>query len=196
MHITEIRIKDDGCTFFNLNVGGFTIKNCRWYPETRQILFPIRYGAFEHSGRFRVVLASGSLVKRLRALLESGLERSPRDRRPLNLKIGKCHPSREYNVEQRREMVWVIFNFTVRGFTILHSRWHPESGSIQLPVTFFPIKTRNNLRYRKQKVVCAYGAAINQLRRALEAARPDLMARPAPAIEVAPLEVPEGAVLV
>jgi len=185
MHITKIRTKEDGCTFFNLNVGGFTIKNCRWYRETRQIYFPVRYGASERLSRwrFRVVLTSGSLVKRLRTLLESGQDRSPRDRRSLNLKIGRCHFSREYNVEQRRDMLWVIFNFTVRGFTILHSRWHPESGSIQLPVTFFPIKTGNNIRYRKQKVVCAYGAAINQLRRALETARPDLVFAPAPVRE-------------
>jgi len=62
---------------------------------------------------------------------------------------------------------WIIFDFTVRGFTILGCRWQPRSGSVQLPVTFFWDDAR--ACYRKKRVVCAFGVDILRLRKALEA---------------------------
>lgn len=178
MKISKVRIKDDGCQFFNLNIGGFTIMNCRWYPRSRRIFFPVRYDRSYRRRRYKVVLAYGSHVKRLRALLESGLREAPRDRRPRKFKIGQCAIKHEENAAHTGTTVWVIFNFTVRGFTILGCRWNPESGSIQLPVTFLSIITRRDgVRYRKKPVVCAFGVHINRLRTALELACPDLLIR-------------------
>jgi hypothetical protein len=150
---------------FDLNVGGFTIKNCRWYARGRHpILFPVRYDQWGR--RFDVVFAYGRQVQRLRELLESGNTQTPRDRKPCTLKIrflGRCD---EWTILRGE---WVIFNFTVRGFTILGCRWKPTPrGSIQLPVTFLPFDPSTQ-RQPKKRVVCAYGSHINRLRRALEA---------------------------
>jgi len=62
---------------------------------------------------------------------------------------------------------WLVFSFTVRGFTILGCRWQPKTGSIQLPVTFL---NTSGLRWRqtKKSVVCAWGTHIKRLREALE----------------------------
>jgi hypothetical protein len=170
MVISNVRIKDTGWHLFNLNVGGFCIRNCRWYPKTRRVFFPVRHDG-DRRVRRPVVLLYGAHVKRLQALLESGQLRAPRDRRPCILKIGSCKMIREWNETTRRRSTWVLFNFTVRGFTILGCRWHPESGSIQLPVTFKRTYTnRAGRRYRKMPIVCAYGSHINRLRKALEAA--------------------------
>lgn len=146
-------------TIFHLNVGGFTIKNCRWFPASRRILFPVRYRRNGH--RYRVVHAYGRHVQPLWDLLMSGRTETPRDRRPCNLKIHfRGRSPREYPE-------WRIFDFTVRGFTILGCRWQPSSGSIQLPVTFgFDLST---LSYIRKQVVCAYGSHIPRLRSALEA---------------------------
>ncbi len=177
MKISNIRIQQKGWQLFNLNVGGFCIRNCRWHPVTRAVWFPVRYPRNSRTPQ-DVVFAHGSLVKRLQKLLESGLTQTPRDRRPCVLKIGKCGISREMNADNTRQTTWVIFNFTVRGFTILRSRWHPESGSIQLPVTFKSTWTkRAGSRYRKMPCVCAFGSHINRLRTALELACPDLVIR-------------------
>jgi hypothetical protein len=148
---------------FDLNVGGFTIKNCRWYVASRRILFPVRYNQWAR--RSRVVFAYGSQVQRLRDLLESGDNQTPRDRRPCNLKIRFLGPWREWIILNRG---WMIFNFTVRGFTLLGCRWQPASGSIQLPVTFLPFDD-HLLRRPKKRVVCAFGAHMVRLREALEA---------------------------
>jgi hypothetical protein len=161
----------------NLNVGGFTICNCRWYSNNRHILFPIRYDRNFSARAHRVVFAYGAQVKRLRGLLETGLERTPRDRRPCKLKIGSWVQNEESTEPPTpfRRRIWVLFNFTVRGFTILGCRWNPESGSIQLPVTFRRIRRTDPPRYIKKPVVCAYGAHINRLRTALEAACPEMV---------------------
>jgi hypothetical protein len=143
---------------FDLNVGGFTIKRCYWNGATRRIRFPLRYS--RNGARYKVIFAHGALVKKLRALLESGETALPRDRRPCKLRIhfrGWSH--------SEGPQTWMIFNFTVRGFTILGCRWHCESGSIQLPITFF--RNRGALSWNRRQVVCAYGAHINRLRRAL-----------------------------
>jgi hypothetical protein len=146
---------------FNLNVGGFTIKGVRWYPPTGQIVFPVRYS--RNQIVYDVVHAYGRQVMRLRELLESGQMAAPRDRRPCKLTIWFRGRSR-----REREQGWFVFDFTVRGFTILWCRWQPASGSIQLPVTFFD--DDENDRYVKKRVVTAYGAHILRLRRALEEA--------------------------
>jgi hypothetical protein len=149
---------------FDLNVGGFTIKNCRWYARGRHpILFPVRYD--QGGRRFDVVFAYGRQVQRLRELLESGNSQTPRDRKPCTLKV-RFLGSWNEGIILRRE--WVIFNFTVRGFTILGCRWQPASHSIQLPVTFLPFDPSIR-RQPKKRVVCAYGSHVNRLRRALEA---------------------------
>jgi hypothetical protein len=165
MKISKMRDRSGGWKSFSLNVGGFTIRDCRWNARTRRVVFPLRYGT--RGSRREVVYAHGMLVLRLRRLLESGETETPRDRRPCTLRIHELHPS-----DSRRD--WYVFNFTVRGFTILGCRWKPATGSIQLPVTFFGYDTRR-LRYRRRPVVCAYGAHINRLRRALEACAPELV---------------------
>jgi hypothetical protein len=159
---------------FDLNVGGFTVKNCRWYVASRRILFPVRYD--QRGRRFRVVFAYGQQVRRLRDLLESGDNQTPRDRRPCNLKIRFLGRWNEWIIHNRE---WMIFNFTVRGFTILGCRWHPSSGSIQLPVTFLPFDEQR-LRRPKKRVVCAYGAHIVRLRKALEARWLEVTGEPVP----------------
>ena len=159
MKVKEIIEESNGRWRFNLSVGGFVVKNVRWYPRSRRILFPIRYD--RHRRPYRVVNVHGAHVKRLRNLLESAETELPRDRRPCVLKIHALRESRNNR--------WLIFSFTVRGFTILGCRWHPQSGSIQLPVTFAFDEGRTTFAYVKKPVVCAYGAHINRLRRALEA---------------------------
>jgi hypothetical protein len=157
----KIRVVVHGAekTIFHLNVGGFTIKNCRWFPGSRSIRFPVRYD--KRRVRHPVVHVHGWQLRPLRQLLDSGGTETPRDRRPCNFKIHFCGCSRREYPE------WRIFDFTVRGFTILGCRWQPSSGSIQLPVTFaFDL---NRLRHAKKRVVCAHGPHINRLRRALEA---------------------------
>lgn len=158
MKISKREILPDGWVRFNLNVGGFCIKGCRWNPATRRIFFPIRYD--DRRIRRRVIFAYGVLVKRLRTHLESGKTETPRDRRRYVLKIrgfGRSH----------YEEGWLVFSFTVRGFTILGCRWHPQNGSIQLPVTFRFDEVQ--IRHVKKRVVCAYGSHKVRLRKALEA---------------------------
>jgi hypothetical protein len=159
MKIT-ITIEEPRRTLFHLNVGGFTIKNCRWYPASWRILFPIRYDKYRH--RHPVVFVHGWHLRPLRDLLQSGSTQTPRDRRPCNLRIHLRGRSRNEFPE------WRVFNFTVRGFTILGCRWQPASGSIQLPVTFLPFDDHLR-RHPKKRVVCAFGANIVRLREALEA---------------------------
>jgi hypothetical protein len=161
MKISELTQLDGPWRRFDLNVGGFTIKRCRWNVHDHRILFPLRYS--RHGSRHRVIFVHGALVNKLRALLESGETSLPRDRRPCHLNIhfrGWSHGDAYHT--------WVVFGFTVRGFTILGCRWHPESGSIQLPVTFFPNPGGHS--WNRRQVICAYGAHINRLRRALEEA--------------------------
>jgi len=146
---------------FHLNVGGFTVKNCRWNSASGRIFFPMRHD--QNNGRHRVVFAYGAHVNRLRQLLESGETALPRDRRPCTLKIRFLGWSpHEWPVR------WMIFNFTVRGFTILGCRWQPSTGSVQLPVTFYFCQIPGQVGFRKRLLVCAYGAHINRLRQALE----------------------------
>ena len=76
MVIKKLVLKSDGWYRFNLNVGGFTIRNCRWHPPTRRIFFPRRYDLFGPRRPHRVIFAYGTQVKRLRNLLESGLNES------------------------------------------------------------------------------------------------------------------------
>jgi len=172
----KVKIEDMAGRYrpFDLNVGGFTIKNCRWYVGSRRILFPVRYD--QRGRRFRVVFAYGQQVRRLRDLLESGNTETPRDRRPCNLKIRFLGRWNEWIIHNRG---WLIFNFTVRGFTILGCRWQPASGSIQLPVTFLPFDHRLQ-RQRKKRVVCAFGAHIVRLREALEARWLEVTGEPIP----------------
>jgi hypothetical protein len=169
MKVRKLVPRPSGWTRFNLNVGGFSIQNCRWRASTRQVLFPRRYDRNGHP--HAVVYAHGRQVMRLRALLESGQTATPRDRRPCALRIHELH-----SIDW--EPGWYVFNFTVRGFTILGCRWKPETGSIQLPITVFGDSRRT--RYVKKRVVCSFGAHINRLRRALEAYAPELV-RPASA---------------
>lgn len=140
---------DNGWVKFNLNVGGFLVKNCRWHPQRRSILFPVRFDLLGR--RQRVASAHGVLINRLRDLLESGETAAPRDRTPCTLKITYLDLLPDG---------WCRFNFTVRGFTFYRCRWQPQTGSIQLPVTFFGES--------KKRVICAYGVHINRLRKALE----------------------------
>lgn len=172
----KVRVKEivSHYRLFDLNVGGFTIKNCRWYVASRRILFPVRYD--QRGGRFRVVFAYGQQVRRLRASLESGNTQTRRDRRPCNLRIRFLGPRNEWIIINRD---WLIFNFTVRGFSILGCRWQPASGSIQLPVTFLPFDDRLG-RQPKKLVVCAYGAHIVRLRKALEARWLEVTGEPIP----------------
>lgn len=145
---------------FHLNVGGFTIKNCHWNSDSGHIRFPKRYdrNAVQH----RVVFAHGRHVNRLRQLLESGETALPRDRRPCKLRI------RFLGWSPHESPPWMIFNFTVRGFTILGCRWQPSTGSIQLPVTFYFCANPGQVGFKRILLVCAYGAHINRLRQALE----------------------------
>jgi hypothetical protein len=62
----------------------------------------------------------------------------------------------------------MIFSFTVRGFTIIGCRWQLATGSIQLPVTFYFDENPGTVEYRRKQVVCAYGAHINRLSKALQ----------------------------
>jgi hypothetical protein len=162
--ISQLTGGPTGWTRFNLNIGGFSIRNCRWRASTRQVLFPKRYDT--HRRPHAVVYAHGIQVIRLRKLLESGQTATPRDRRPCVLRIHGLH-----SIDW--EPGWYVFNFTVRGFTILGCRWKPETGSIQLPITFFWDSRR--LHDVKKRVVWSFGAHINRLRRALEAYAPDLV---------------------
>lgn len=175
MTISDCHAHQNGWYLFNLNVGGFAIRNCRWHPASRRILFPLRY---DRGGRrHKVIFVHGALVKRLQELLASGESRTARDRRPCQLKIKSRRISRELGADGRMTE-WVIFSFTVRGFTILDCRWHPDSGSIQLPVSFREtFNRRAGSRFRKIPVVCAYGAHINRLRAALETAFADRLAQ-------------------
>jgi len=156
--VTDLVQQPNGWTRFHLSVGGFVVKNCRWRVQTGRIFFPLRYDRYHQ--RHKVVFAHGATVKRLRTLLESGESETPRDRRPCHLKIHRFGQSYE-------EHTWIIFNFTVRGFTILGCRWQPHSGSIQLPITFY--RDEQAHRWCRKAVVCAFGAHIMRLRRALEA---------------------------
>jgi hypothetical protein len=159
---------------FDVNVGGFTIKNCRWYVASRRILFPVRYD--QRGRRFGVVFAYGQQIRRLRDLLESGENQTPRDRRPCTLKVRFLGAWNEWTILRRE---WVIFNFTVRGFTILGCRWQPASGSVQLPVTFLPFDPSTQ-RQPKKRVVCAYGSHFVRLRKALEARWLEVTGEPVP----------------
>jgi len=159
MKISKMLDLPGGWRKFNLNVGGFCIRGCRWRPQSRRILFPVRYD--KRGRRRKVIFAHGAVVKRLRGLLEAGLTEAPRDRRPCVLRIhGFGH--------SRSEQGWLIFSFTVRGITILGCRWRPHRGSIQLPVTFSFEDGKPRFRYIKKPVVCAYGAHIMRLRKSLE----------------------------
>lgn len=171
MKIRKRELLPKGWLRFNLNVGGFCIRGCRWHPATGRIFFPIRYD--KRHVRRKVIFVHGVLVKRLRGLLESGEIETPRDRRPCVLKIHGFGRSRS-------EEGWLIFNFTVRGFTILGCRWRPQRGSIQLPVSFSIEDSGAIFRYIKKPVVCAYGADIVRLRKALEA---ELETQEGPAFE-------------
>jgi hypothetical protein len=144
---------------FDLNVGGFTIRGCRWHVPRRRIVFPSRYT--RRRLRRYVIRVHGRLVMRLRALLESGQAETPRDRTPCILRI------RFMGVSDER-LQWIIFDFTVRGFTILGCRWQRDTGSIQLPVSFNLYSQGRSFRYTKKPVVCAFGAHINRLRKALD----------------------------
>src|SRR5690348_12272961 len=106
-----MRKESNKCWKFDLDVGGFTIRRCRWYPGTRQILFPKRRGTW--FGSFPVVFAHGAQVARLRDLIESGQYEAPRDRRPCTLKIRLIADAHGGWPK------WIIFNFTVRGFHIM-----------------------------------------------------------------------------
>jgi hypothetical protein len=156
--VTNLVQQPNGWTRFHLSVGGFVVKNCRWRPISGRIAFPLRYDT--HGQRHKVIFAYGATVKRLCNLLQSGETQTPRDRRPCDLKIQRFGQSYE-------EHRWLIFNFTVRGFTIQGCRWQPQSGSIQLPVTFY--RDAQLHRWRKKAVVCAWGSHIMRLRRSVEA---------------------------
>lgn len=173
MKIRKVIEQERGWRRFDLNVGGFTIRGCRWHPGRRFIAFPQRYDRDRYS--HRVVFAFGQTVKRLRELLESDQTDAPRDRRPCRLGIRLLGKSRH----ERREG-WIVFNFTVRGFTIRGCRWHPRLRSIQLPVTYHFDDNHPQPRYVKNRVVCAYGAHINRLRDALEAENVRVTRRPVP----------------
>jgi hypothetical protein len=160
MKITNVIQKRGPWRRFDLNVGGFTVKKCYWNSASGQILFPERYDRDGH--RHRVVFVHGAHVNRLRNLLESGQLALPRDRRPCKLRVRFLGWSPHEWPER-----WMIFGFTVRGFTILGCRWQPASGSIQLPVTFYFDQTPGKVGYRRKQIVCAYGAHINRLRNAL-----------------------------
>lgn len=160
MKVTNGMEQPNGWIRFHLSVGGFVIKNCRWHEPSGRIFFPRRYDIRKYP--HRVVFAYGAQVKRLRDLLLSGEAATPRDRRPCVLKI---HGFGESYGEEGQ--LWLIFDFTVRGFTILGCRWQPDSGSIQLPVTF--TFDDQKIKYAKKQIVCAYGAHINRLRGYLEA---------------------------
>lgn len=161
MKISKLKAIGNNWRRFHLNVGGFTVKNCRWNSASGQIRFPRRYD--QNGGRHRVVFAHGAHVNRLRQLLASGETALPRDRRPCKLRIHFLGWSpHEWPVR------WMIFNFTVRGFTILGCRWQPSTGSIQLPVTFNFCQIPGQVGFAKKLLVCAYGAHINRLRQALE----------------------------
>jgi hypothetical protein len=150
MTISNIRPIENGWMMFDLNVGGFVIKRCKWKPATGSIKFPVR--RTKNGGLKPVIHAYGAFVRRVRALLESGEARTPRDRTPCELRI---HGLREVAGD------WWVFGFTVRGVTIWGCRYKPQTGSIQLPVTFSP-----GANHRK-RVVHAPGVHINRLRKAL-----------------------------
>jgi hypothetical protein len=164
MKVTRLVAEQNGWRRFDLSIGGFVVKNCRWHEPTRWVSFPRRYD--QRGNRHPIVHAHPAHVKRLRALLESGEVETPRDRRPCTFKIhflGRSRTDRN---------PWLIFNFTVHGFTILGCRWQPESCSIQLPVSFtFDENGIGKPRgpWRKKQVVCAFGPHILRLREALEA---------------------------
>jgi hypothetical protein len=177
MKISKKQMLPNGWERFNLNVGGFCIRGCRWRPESGRVFFPSRYT--KGRTRRKVVFAHGVLVKRLRGLLESGELETPRDRRPCVLKIHGFGRSRS-------EEGWLIFDFTVRGFTILGCRWRPQRGSIQLPVSLSLQDSGDRFRYIKRPIVCSYGTHIVRLRRALEA---ELQRQESPAFEAELAEV-------
>lgn len=160
MKISELTNIGGNWHRFHLNVGGFTVKNCHWNSASRRVLFPIRYD--RNNRRHQVVFVYGAQVQRLRKLLESGETALPRDRRPCKLRIRFLGWS--HNEWPR----WLIFSFTVRGFTILGCRWQPSTGSIQLPVTFYLCENPGQVGFRKRLLVCAYGAHINRLKQALQ----------------------------
>jgi hypothetical protein len=153
LKISKLTINTNGVSQFNLNVGGFSILRCRWYPQRRRVVFPQRRSKL---GRYQtVVKAHGRLVSQLRQLLESGQSETPRDRRPRTFK---------FHYVRLRGYGWYEFAFTVRGFTICHCRWLPDKGSIQLPVTFFGrlhggrfVPAMLNDHPIKKRVVTAYG---------------------------------------
>jgi hypothetical protein len=140
----------NGWMRFDLNVGGFIIKNCRWKPSTGAIAFPQRR---TRRGTWKgVVYAPGIYVMQLHLLLGSGQVKTPRDRTACTLKI--------HNLKAVAGG-WYVFGFTVRGITIWGCRWHPFQRSIQLPISYA------GLMNSKRRVVNAPGAHVNRLRKAL-----------------------------
>lgn len=160
MRITNLTALGGPWHRFHLNVGGFMVKNCHWNTASGRVLFPIRYD--RNNRRHKVVFAHGAQVNRLRQLLASGETALPRDRRPCTLTIHFLGWSPH---EWPR---WMIFNFTVRSFTILGCRWQPSTGSIQLPVSFYLCQNPGQVGFKKIQIVCAFGAHINRLREAVE----------------------------
>jgi hypothetical protein len=158
--ISELTAVGGNWRRFHLNVGGFTVKNCHWNSASGQIRFPKRYD--QNGGQHKVVFAYGVHINRLRQLLASGETALPRDRRPCPLRIHFLGWS------PHESTPWMIFNFTVRGFTILGCRWQPSTASIQLPVTFYFCQNPGQVGFKKKLLVCAYGAHIIRLRHALE----------------------------
>jgi hypothetical protein len=153
MTVSKIRDVGNGRSIFNLNVGGFCIRNCKWKRKSNQVTFPVRRNRL---GQWQLVIkAHGRYVRVLQQLLVTGRSRSPRDRRPCKLAIHRL---------RQRGGGWYIFEFTVRGFTVCNSRWQPRSGAIHLPVTFLGPFNKQGITKR---VVTAYGVHVNRLRTAL-----------------------------
>jgi hypothetical protein len=172
MNINQLRPDRKGRQKFDLNVGGFTIKGCKWHSGRGSISFPARYSL--QGKRYGVIWASDEEVKKLRSLLESCKKRGPNEENVSPLTIlplrwikqppkwdGACWVERE----------WLIFSFALNGFEVRGCRWNPQSGDIRMPVTFHPKAHMYRRRYcrRVRQVVTADRAHKELLIEALEA---------------------------
>jgi hypothetical protein len=157
MSVSNFRPSGKGWLLFDLNVGGFLIRGCRWKPQTGAISFPLRK---DRKGWHIVVQVSKPFLKQLRVLLASGQLKTPKDRSPCILKIHRLREVRDQ---------WFVFGVTIRGsVTIWSWRWQPLSGSIQPPITYFEGPRGMDWWYwPKRRVVTAPGVAINRLRAAV-----------------------------
>src|SRR5580704_15820365 len=156
--MNQLRPDRKGWQRFSLNIGGFTIKGCKWHSQRNSIRFPARYTS--QRKRYDVIWTNGDQCKNLRALLESGKKRGPKDdcASPFTIQPFRwVKESRRWDGTEWVQREWLLFSFSLNGFKISGAWWEPQSGHIKMPVTILPRGYRFRGRYfrRKRQVVVA-----------------------------------------